>query len=118
MGKFYVYIVECSDSTLYTGIARDLERRMHEHNGAKTGARYTRARRPVVLKYIEVKSSRGAALSREIAIKRLTHAEKISLIKERATIERLHIADVHMGKGDNRQRKEKKKPKKDKDKKK
>lgn len=118
MGRFFVYIVECNDGSLYTGIARDLSRRVKEHNIGKLGARYTRPRRPVVLRYSELKMSRGGALSREASLKKLSRTDKLALIRERATISRLSVAALNMGKGDNRQQKEKKKPKKDKDKKK
>ena len=46
---YFVYILECADGTLYTGITTDLERRLDEHNNSSKGAKYTRARRPVVL---------------------------------------------------------------------
>jgi putative endonuclease len=118
VGRFYVYIVECRDGTLYTGIAGDVARRVREHNEAKIGAKYTKTRRPVVLRYFERKQSRGAALSREATVKKLSRTEKLALIRRHATISRLPVADFNMGKGDNRQQKEKKKPKKDKDKKK
>jgi putative endonuclease len=78
---WFVYIVRCSDSTLYTGITTDLERRMDEHNSHKKGARYTRTRRPVRLVYCEKVSSRSAAASREYAIKKMTLAEKCGLIE-------------------------------------
>jgi putative endonuclease len=113
-----VYIVECNDGSLYTGIARDVERRVQEHNAGNIGAKYTRPRRPVVLRYSELKMSRGGALSREASLKKLSRTEKLALIKRRATMARLSVAKLNMGKGDNRQQKEKKKPKKDKDKKK
>ncbi len=115
MNNFFVYIVECSDGTLYTGIARDVSRRVREHNIGKIGAKYTKARRPVVLKYSEAKMSRGGALSREASLKKLSRTEKLALIEGHAMMARLSVAISSMGKGDNRQRKEKKKPKKDKD---
>ena len=51
MNEWFVYILECADGSLYTGITTDLERRVSEHNEGKLGARYTRARRPVKLRY-------------------------------------------------------------------
>ena len=60
-----VYIVCCSDGTLYTGITTDIERRMEEHNSEKGGARYTRSRRPVQLVYRETAKSRSGAARRE-----------------------------------------------------
>ncbi len=72
-------MVECRDGTYYTGIARNLAERLHAHNNLKSGARYTRARRPVKLVYQEVAGSRGRALSREAAIKQLRRSEEEAL---------------------------------------
>ncbi len=77
---WFVYILRCSDGSLYTGIARDLRRRLAEHNAGPRGARYTRSRRPVTLVYSEAAASRSAALKREIALKRLSPAAKRRLI--------------------------------------
>jgi len=74
-----VYIVRCSDESLYTGIARDVEARVCQHN-AGTGARYTRSRLPVELVYHEAVPDRSSALKREYAIKRLRPADKRRLI--------------------------------------
>ena len=74
-----VYIVRCRDDSLYTGIARDHIKRIAEHN-AGTGAKFTRGRRPVRLVYLERVTDRGAALVREIEIKRLSRADKLALI--------------------------------------
>ncbi len=76
-----VYIVECSDGTLYTGISNDVTKRILHHNLAK-GAKYTRARLPVTLKYSEQHSDKSAALKREHAIKQLTRIQKMRLITE------------------------------------
>lgn len=70
-----VYIVRCNDASLYTGVAKDLTRRIAQHN-AGTGAKYTRSRLPVTLVYSEEVADRGAALRREIQIKRLPAASK------------------------------------------
>ena len=76
-----MYIVRCGDGTLYTGIARDVERRIVEHNGDdRLGARYTRSRRPVTLVYREAFTNRSEASKREAAIKRMTRGEKEQLI--------------------------------------
>jgi len=80
VSKFYVYIVECRDGSLYTGIARDVAKRVKEHNEAKNGARYTKSRRPVRLRYSEGKKDRSAALVREAALKKLSREEKLALI--------------------------------------
>ncbi|HTD89887.1 MAG TPA: GIY-YIG nuclease family protein, partial [Burkholderiales bacterium] len=64
--RWYIYIVRCADSTLYTGVTMDVVRRVAEHNGLRTnGARYTRARRPVKLVYQERAANRSAAGKRE-----------------------------------------------------
>ena len=77
---WYVYIVECCDKTLYTGITTELERRLAEHNNSdEKGARYTRMRRPVKLVYHETAKSRGEATKRETAIKRMKRSSKIRL---------------------------------------
>ena len=76
---WWAYLVKCADDTLYAGITTDLERRVTEHN-AGSGARYTRARRPVVLVYREQCDDRSSALKREAAIKRLSRADKLALI--------------------------------------
>ena len=61
---WFVYILECRDGSLYTGITNDIERRLQQHNDG-TGARYTRSRRPVRLRYHEICENRSAALLRE-----------------------------------------------------
>jgi len=77
-----IYIVRCSDDSLYTGITTDLERRLFEHNHAKNGAKYTRPRRPVTLVYQEMAESRSQASKREREIKNLTQQQKLLLIAE------------------------------------
>lgn len=78
---WFVYILQCADNTLYTGITTDVERRLHQHNHTKTGAKYTRVRRPVNLVYQEACESRSAAAKREYQLKKLTRDEKINLVK-------------------------------------
>ena len=75
-----VYIVECSDQTLYTGVAKDLAQRIRAHNLGK-GAKYTAGRRPVKLIYRESAANRSAAQSRERAIKRLSSKQKRALVR-------------------------------------
>jgi len=75
-----IYIVRCSDDTLYTGIALDAARRVAEHNAGKLSANYTRSRRPVVLVHQETAETRSEALKREYAIKQLTRQQKEILI--------------------------------------
>ena len=82
MNDWTVYILRCSDDTLYTGITRDVERRIEEHNGSGLlGARYTRARRPVRLVYFESHETRSEAARREYEIKHLSREEKEALIR-------------------------------------
>ena len=80
--SWQVYIVRCADETLYTGIARDVYKRLDEHNHSQLAARYTRARRPVVLVYTEACESRSQALRREIAIKKLSRCDKQRLCQQ------------------------------------
>lgn len=75
-----VYILKCSDKTLYTGSTVDLAKRLNEHNHTKAGARYTRARRPVKLVYSEKCRTLVKARKREAEIKRLTRLQKKKLI--------------------------------------
>jgi len=86
---YSVYMVRCADATLYTGIARDVTRRIAEHNGltptgkpsaARTGAAYTAARRPVELVYVTEAATRSEAQKEEARLKRLSRAEKLRLI--------------------------------------
>jgi putative endonuclease len=78
-----VYVLRCADGTLYTGVARDLARRLEEHNGLRPrGARYTRARRPVALVYQEPAWDRSSAQKREAAIRRLGKAGKEALLRK------------------------------------
>ncbi len=75
----FVYIVRCADGTLYTGYARDPEKRTRAHNTGR-GAKYTARRLPVSLVYFEPCGSRSAALKREHEVKRLTRAKKLTLM--------------------------------------
>lgn len=77
---WYVYIVECRDGSLYTGITNDLDRRMQQHNEG-TASRYTRSRRPVALRYSEPVDSRSSALIRECAVKLMTPVQKRALLE-------------------------------------
>lgn len=82
MDKAWIlYILECKDGTLYTGITDDLQRRMRAHSSGK-GAKYTRGRGPLVLRYKESYESHSAALRREYEIKKLKKKEKLALCKD------------------------------------
>lgn len=76
---YYVYMLQCRDGSLYTGIAVDVQKRLSTHNRGK-GAKYTRSRLPVRLVYQETQPDKSAALKRELEIKGLTRAEKLRLI--------------------------------------
>ena len=73
-----VYMLRCNDGSLYTGVTNNLDRRVATHRAGKGGA-YTRSRLPVRLVYTERRASRGAAQSREAAIKRLPRVAKLAL---------------------------------------
>jgi predicted GIY-YIG superfamily endonuclease len=75
-----VYIVECRDGSYYIGITNDIARRVQEHN-AGTASRYTRSRRPVVLRYQEACADRSQALMREFALKLMSRKEKQALVQ-------------------------------------
>jgi len=79
--SWFLYIVKCSDKTLYTGITTDISRRIKEHNSSKKGAFYTKNKRPVKLVYRESLPDRSKATKREKRIKRLTRKEKLAFIK-------------------------------------
>ena len=82
---WHVYIIECSDGSLYTGITNDLDRRITAHNDGR-GAKYTKSRRPVRLRYSEPAADRKNASQREYAIKSLRKAEKMLLITPEPSI--------------------------------
>jgi putative endonuclease len=77
--KAYVYILKCNDNTLYTGWTNNVEARISVHNSGN-GAKYTRGRLPVTLVYLESFETRSEALSREVAIKRMSKKQKLELI--------------------------------------
>ena len=78
---WFVYILECKDKTLYTGITNNLNKRIEQHNNSPEGAKYTRARRPVRCVYQEKQKNRSEATKREMVIKKMSRIEKLSLIK-------------------------------------
>jgi putative endonuclease len=85
MEPYFVYIVRCTDGTLYTGTAKDPQARERAHNEGR-GARYTSGRRPVTMVYAESCESRSLALKREHQVKRLTRAQKESLVERRIEV--------------------------------
>jgi predicted GIY-YIG superfamily endonuclease len=78
---WFVYIVQCADESLYTGIATDVDRRLEQHN-AGTASRYTRSRLPVSLEYQEEQPDQSTALKRELTIKALSRKAKEVLIRK------------------------------------
>ena len=83
---WYIYIARCADTSLYTGITKDLKRRLREHNtNDMKGSKYTRTKRPVTVVYKETTETQSQALKREAAIKRLSRRQK-----ERLTDGKLH----------------------------
>lgn len=78
--KWFVYIVQCADGTLYTGTTPDVEKRIAAHN-AGTGAKYTRQRLPVQLMFTESCVDKSTALKREFVLKKMTRADKFALIE-------------------------------------
>ena len=81
--QWFVYMLQCSDGTLYTGITDDVQHRLAVHNSGK-GAKYTRARRPVKAVYTEKHDNKSSALKREIAIKRMSRSDKLRLVAKKA----------------------------------
>jgi putative endonuclease len=79
---YFVYILQCSDETLYIGSTNNLTKRLHAHNHLKSGAHYTKIRRPVILRYQEQMKNLGEARKREVQLKRLTREEKLKLCSE------------------------------------
>ncbi len=77
---YFVYILECADGTLYCGSTNDVDRRLRAHNGLKSGAKYTRSRRPVALRHTEEFKTASEAKKRESVIKALTREEKLALL--------------------------------------
>ena len=83
MSEYYVYMLRCADSSLYTWITTQLEKRIKEHSGdLPGGAKYTSGRRPVTLVYHETAINRSEASKRELQIKKFSRKEKESLIEK------------------------------------
>jgi len=78
---YYLYLLQCADKTLYTGITVDLGRRIREHNHSPLGAKYTRARRPMKLVFSRKFRNRSAASREENRIKKLSRKDKLKLAR-------------------------------------
>tara|TARA_R110000824_G_scaffold133608_3_gene296412 strand:- start:2333 stop:2581 length:249 start_codon:yes stop_codon:yes gene_type:complete len=81
--KWFLYVVQCSDGTYYTGVTTNVERRVNEHNNSKRAAKYTKVRRPVKVIYSLVYESRSSAQKAEYRFKQLTRKQKEEIINER-----------------------------------
>lgn len=79
--EWFVYIIQCSDNTLYTGVTINIDRRINEHNNSVKGAVYTKSRRPVKLKYLEGPMTKSVAFKREKEIKKMKRIDKIKLME-------------------------------------
>jgi len=77
---WFVYILRCSDDSLYTGVTTNLSRRVNEHNNSKKGAKYTRTRQPVELVWSAECGSRSEAMKKEASIKKLNRPKKLLLV--------------------------------------
>ena len=86
-GDWYVYMVQCADDSLYTGVTTDVDRRIREHNESTRGARYTRSRRPVSLVWQERLTDRAAACRREYEVRQFDRRKKLSLLMDRQTVD-------------------------------
>ena len=78
---WFVYVLRCSDNSLYCGITTDVKRRLYEHNSTKRGAKYTRSRRPVQLEYSSFSMNRSEAASAEARFKKLSSPNKRKLLE-------------------------------------
>ena len=79
---YFIYLLRCTDNSLYCGQTKDLQRRVEEHNSINSKSKYTRTRRPIRLVYFEKYKTVNEALKREFEIKKMTKAKKEMLIKK------------------------------------
>ena len=85
--EWFVYVIRCSDDSLYTGVTTDIERRFSEHAGQEKGAKYFNGRQPLEVVYSEAGHNRSSACRREAAIKKLSRVEKLALAKKNMKLE-------------------------------
>ena len=78
--SWFVYFLRCNDNSLYAGITTDIDRRLYQHNHTKLGAKYTRAKRPVTLAFIETAVDKSMASKREYQLRQLTKSQKEHLV--------------------------------------
>lgn len=93
---WWIYVVRCSDDSLYCGITTDVVRRVEEHNGGSRGAKYTRSRRPVTLESSWPAENRSAALKSEYAFKKLSRQKKLDFLKHYCEICRQVGCECHI----------------------
>jgi len=86
-----IYFLRCNDNSLYTGITTDIKRRLHQHNNTKLGAKYTRARRPVVLVYSETAVDKSTASKREYQLRTLTKKQKEKIVSAYSLSHKLEV---------------------------
>jgi putative endonuclease len=79
--RYHVYILKCNDRSLYVGCTNNLEKRIKQHNESKSGAHYTKIRRPVVLVYSETFNALSTARAREAEIKNWSREQKLNIIR-------------------------------------
>lgn len=80
--EWFVYVIRCSDDSLYTGVTTDIERRFNEHAGNAKGAKYFNGRQPLEVVYSEAGHDRSSACQREATIKKLSRAGKLALAEK------------------------------------
>ena len=78
--RWFLYVVECSDKSLYTGITTDIDRRIDEHNHSKKGAKYTASRRPVQIVFARIFENQSTATKAECQFKKFRRKEKLKII--------------------------------------
>lgn len=82
MNVWWFYVLLCADGTYYAGVTTNIERRLHEHNHTKRGAKYTRTRRPTKIVLSESHPDRSSAMRAEIKFKRLKRKQKEEIVNE------------------------------------
>lgn len=86
---YSLYIIECADGTLYTGVAADVDRRLLEHSSGKRGAKYLRSRGPLTLRFRQTVGDRGRALRVEARVKKLARPKKLAIIESKLSLDEL-----------------------------
>ncbi len=93
--NWFVYMIRCSDASLYAGVTTDIERRFKEHQESKKGSKYARAKIPLKVVYRETCASRSEAQVREAQIKKMKKEDKEKLIKTQKNIQKTKIDTVN-----------------------